>query len=453
MHVKQIPPVAILGAGLAGLTAAKALSDCGIPAVVYEAGKHIAGLASSFQEDGFTYDFGAHFITNRLAAAIGVSEQCRDVRYYGETVHLNGGNYRYPLGLLTNFKFLAAGLATLAPGKPRAQNAKSLEERFCAEYGEALAREVAIPLVEAWSGAAASELAPSVADKLPLSVARILFLRLMSRVKGKAIAIGYGKEKPESVNVWHVYPKGGTSLLCQRLAQPLKNSIHLESRVESICVESDRAVGVMVNGKFIDASAVISTAPCNILPKLVTGSNSLEFLARFRFRPMVFVLLRLAGRNLLKDTVIWTPEDKFPFFRLTETTISMPWLAPEGKTLVTVDLGCEKGDQIWNMDDDALATLCLENMRSIIPDIKGRYLGVRVLRTPYAYPIFLREYESDRLRFQRSTGIESLYSIGRNGEFDHLLTEDVYWRTKAKIDAIAPGLETQSTHKVQFAAS
>jgi oxygen-dependent protoporphyrinogen oxidase len=446
---KQPPTVAVLGAGLAGLTAANFLRRNGIPVMVFEAGKQIAGLASSFQSDGFTYDFGAHFITNRLAGAIGISGQCRDVPYYGESVYLHDRHYGYPFGLMRNPRFLTGGLASRFPGRPSPDEARTLDERFRALYGDALAQEVAIPLVEAWSGVRASELAPSVADKIPLSVAATLYLRLMSRVSGRAIAIGYGKEKSEGLfkdaKVWHVYPEGGLSLLCQKLAEPIQDCIRLESPVESIIVESGQAVGVKAQGQFHEVSAVISTAPCNILPKLITGTSKLNFLSRFRFRPMVFVLLRLRGRNLLKDTVVWLPETRFPFFRLTETPISMPWLAPDGKTLITVDLGCERGDEIWNKNEEELASQCLDRLQAVIPDIKQRYLGVRVLRTPIAYPIFLREYEDDRKSFQRSTGIDHLYSIGRNGEFDHLLTEDVYWRTLAKMKAILPALAARTS--------
>ena len=77
-------------------------------------------------------------------------------------------------------------------------------------------------------------------------------------------------------------------------------------------------MGVRVNGKDIDASAVISTAPIHVLPKLIRGTHQLDYLARFRFRAMVFVNLRLEGRGLFSDVVTWFPERQFPFFRLTE---------------------------------------------------------------------------------------------------------------------------------------
>ncbi len=68
-------PIAIIGGGIAGLTAAHYLKQQNFHFILFEAGPKIAGLASNFtDEEGFTHDFGAHFITNRLADAIGVGE-------------------------------------------------------------------------------------------------------------------------------------------------------------------------------------------------------------------------------------------------------------------------------------------------------------------------------------------------------------------------------------------
>jgi protoporphyrinogen/coproporphyrinogen III oxidase len=426
-------PVAVIGGGIAGVTAAHALRQHGVPVRLFEAGRRLAGLASSFRDaEGFANDFGAHFVTNRLAAAIGVGEQCRDVRHYGEAVLLDRSVYGYPFGLLRNARLLVSGVSARLARHPAPPD--SVADWFRRTYGQALADEVAIPLVEAWSGAKAEELAPSVAsDKLQHGVLHTLWLKLASQVTRRAVANGYSHEMPESPKVWHVYPEGGVSKLVERLAEGLEDSIQLESPVQAIHVDYGRAVAVVVNEREEPVSGVISTAPCHVLPRLVVGTDALRPLERFRFRPMVFVNLRLRGRGLLADTVLWTPEPEFPFFRVTDTTLSMPWLAPPGKSLVTVDIGCSVGDSIWSMDEGQLGELSLRHLEPIIPDIRQRFLGATVLKTPIAYPVFLRDYEEDRVRFRRSTGIDGLYSVGRNGEFAHILMEDVYWRTLAKV--------------------
>ena len=258
-------------------------------------------------------------------------------------------------------------------------------------------------------------------------------MKAASKVLGRAVAIGYNREMPEGANVHHVYPEKGVSTLCEKLAEGLEDKIKLETPVEEIIVENERVVAVKAKGETTEVSAVVSTAPANILAKLVKGTNALEKFKLFRYRPMIFVNMRFDERGLLPDTVLWFPEKEFPFFRLTEATLSMPWLAPEGKTIITVDIGCEKGDEYWEMDEDKLSALCLEHLTKIISGAKEKFLGANVLRTPIAYPVFLNEYEAARKDFEQSTGIENLLSIGRNGEFAHIFMEDVYWRTRKKV--------------------
>jgi protoporphyrinogen oxidase len=126
----------------------------------------------------------------------------------------------------------------------------------------------------------------------------------------------------------------------------------------------------------------------------------------------------------------------------------MPWLAPENKTLITVDIGCEVGDEIWSMADEQLGEYCLDHLKPIIKDARKRYLGCKVLRTPIAYPVFLNEYESERERFNLSTGVEGLFSIGRNGEFSHIFMEDVYWRTMKRTRELIDSLEPRRAAEV-----
>ena len=428
-------PVAIIGAGIAGLTAANFLKRNGVPFVLYEGGKKIAGLATSFKDaDGFTYDFGAHFITNRLAEAIGVGAECRLVKHYGEAVWLKGKTYNYPFGLMTIPRMSWSWVAQQVKSLRNGHTPGSAAEWFHKRYGSALADEVALPLLEAWSGAPAENLSPAVGDGLfGGSIAKTLYLKTAARLTGRAVACGYNREKPENPGVWHVYPNEGVSTLCEKLAEGLEDCIKLESPVEAIFVENEKVVSVRVKGEIHEVSAVISTAPANILAKLVKGTSALQSASQFRYRPMVFINMRFEGRGLLPDTVMWFPEKEFPFFRLTEAPLSMPWLAPEGKTIITVDIGCQKDDEIWSMDEQKLAELCLQHLTAIIPDAKERFIGSNVLRTQIAYPVFLNEYEPERQNFEHSTNIENLLSVGRNGEFSHMFMEDVYWRTEKKV--------------------
>lgn len=136
----EAKPVAIVGGGIAGLTAANFLKRKDIPFILFEAGSQIAGLAMSFKDDdGFSNDFGAHFITNRLASAIGVEKECRTVKYYGESVWLNGKSYSYPFGLIEIPRMSLSFLLTkirLIKNKTAPQSAAEL---FRNRYGESLA--------------------------------------------------------------------------------------------------------------------------------------------------------------------------------------------------------------------------------------------------------------------------------------------------------------------------
>jgi protoporphyrinogen oxidase len=432
--MKNEKPIAIIGAGVAGLTAANYLNGENVPFILFEAGKKIAGLASSFKdEEGFCYDFGAHFITNRLADAIGVGAECYTVKYYGEAVWLGGKTYDYPFGLIKIPRMTLSGIKSKLKSVRNGHQPRSAAEWFRKSYGNALADEVALPLIEAWSGANSKDLSAAVGESLPGSIGKTLYLKAASKLTGRAVACGYNREMPEKASVYHVYPKNGVSTLCEKLAENLEGKIKLESPVEAILVEDGKVKSVRAKGETHDVSAVVSTAPAHILSKLVQGTDALQSFSQFRYRPMTFINMRFEGRNLLPDTVLWFPEKQFPFFRLTEAPISMPWLAPEGKTLITVDIGCEKGDEFWTMDDETISELCLENLTEIIPDARERYLGCNVLRTPIAYPVFLNEYEQERRNFEQSTNVENLLSVGRNGEFSHIFMEDVYWRTRKKI--------------------
>ncbi|MBD5655694.1 MAG: FAD-dependent oxidoreductase [Candidatus Eremiobacteraeota bacterium] len=442
------PPVAIIGGGISGLTAATTLRRAGVPFTLYEAAGALGGLATTLHDDdGFAYDFGAHFITNRLAAAVGAGAECYDVSRYGESVNLHGRSLSYPFGLLTEKRFLASALAQKTKPSTARKPVVNAADWFEERYGPALAHEVALPLLEAWSGLPAHELAPVVGEQLPSSIVRTAYLKVAALLTRRAVASGYCHSQPESANVWHVYPRNGVATLCERMAVDVADAIEYESRATAIYVEDGRVSGVRINDRDIAASAVLCSAPLDVVARMVRGTSELESLKRFRYRPMIFVNVRLDGRNLLSNIVVWTPDDSVPYFRLSEAPAAMPSLAPPNMTTVTCDIGARVGDEHWNMTDDALGDLCVEHLARIIPDVRRRYRGCRVMRTPIAYPVFALEYEPLRQRLELGSGVIGLHLIGRNGEFRHDLMEDVFWRTRRRARRVVDEFGAESNSR------
>ena len=109
--------------------------------------------------------------------------------------------------------------------------------------------------------------------------------------------------------------------------------------------------------------------------------------------------------------------------------------------MVLVELNASPGDADWDLDPDLLIERVLGELTRLIPDVRSRVLGVDAQYLPLAYPIFSLDYEADRRDLEEhGTGIDKLLSIGRNGEFAHILMEDSYWRTVDAMSALGTSL-------------
>lgn len=428
-------PVIVIGAGFAGLTAARELADHGVPFEIHEASDSIAGLARSFKDpDGFTTDFGAHLVTNRLAKAIGAESVCRRIENFGESVQIDGRALPYPFGLLRVPRFFLGALRAKLGSFGRTAPSHCAEA-LRRDMGDALANDVAIPVMEALNGVPAETLAASAAHRLPHPL-WVLFLRAVGRLTHRVPAVGYTLDLPETPFVWHVYPEGGIESFCRILSRGIDERIKLRSPVEKIVVEDECVRGVVLGGEFRRARAVISTMPVDRLAAAVTGTAQLAPLADFRYSAMIFVNLRFCGRGLLPNVVLWEPSGRSIFYRLTEPPAGVPHLAPPGKTFIAADITARTGDGRFELSDEDLIERTLHDLEAIRPGARAAFIGGQTLRTRIAYPILDRAGEEFRRRFARSTGIAGLLSLGRNGEFAHILMEDVHHRARRKTRAL-----------------
>ncbi len=98
-------PVAVIGAGPAGLSAAMALSHRGIPVVLFERSSRVGGKVNSHRENGFSLEHGVHgwwrnyLNFDRLLRQSGVEPDDALREANGSAVVMPGGE-RYPLRML-----------------------------------------------------------------------------------------------------------------------------------------------------------------------------------------------------------------------------------------------------------------------------------------------------------------------------------------------------------------
>ena len=70
--------VVVFGAGVAGLSVARRLSELGLEVFVYEKDRIIGGLARTFRNGDYLYDLGPHYFHRDLAEDVGIEEECKE---------------------------------------------------------------------------------------------------------------------------------------------------------------------------------------------------------------------------------------------------------------------------------------------------------------------------------------------------------------------------------------
>ncbi|WP_413759937.1 protoporphyrinogen/coproporphyrinogen oxidase [Streptomyces sp. MMBL 11-3] len=111
--------VAVVGAGVAGLTAAHELRRAGLAVRVYEEQPHVGGRMHSFRHDGYTVDTGAEQISSRgyratweLLARLGVPPE--EVPRIGACVAVRRGDRNHPGAADRRAPLTGAGLSPRA---------------------------------------------------------------------------------------------------------------------------------------------------------------------------------------------------------------------------------------------------------------------------------------------------------------------------------------------------
>lgn len=421
---------------MAGLSAARHLSESGFEVSVYEKDDVIGGLARTFRKGSYLYDFGPHYFHQDLAEEVGIAGECERVRF-SEAVYLKGKAVSFPLGLLKDsrlFLSLGATYVRRLASRTRKGTARSLDGFAREHYGVRAAETVVVPLIEKWMGLPGERISSEIAWRLPKLDARIALRTIWMKLARRSWHID-----PATGSRTLVYPRRGAVQLCERMAESVSGGVSLGTELTHLQADCGKTCAAVVGGERVEADAFVSTIP---LPALARAAGKeLGNFEMLRYRALVVLFLQISRDRVSDRLWTWFPERQFLFYRIAEPKNGAQHVAPRGRTMLSIEMSCGTGDRLWTDTNNALADLVVPQLQQIYGLSENEIIGVDSCRTPYAYPIYDVGIEDIRRTVGYRAPLGRLYLAGRTGKFEYLVMEGSYASGRDCADVVASDLE------------
>lgn len=431
------PRVVVLGAGVCGLYAARALVRAGCDVTVLEREPIVGGLSAGQEIDGNYYDLGVHHLhafdreifedlRGLMGAALIASPKRALIRY-------GRGYRRYPLefgDLLlgippwTLARALTGLVAQQARNRLRPFEAVTAEQALVQLYGHPLYEFFFRDFTHRYWGVPPAALSATfVRRKMPRLSAVDVVKKALSRA---------GVREPEGSAVESAladetlyYARTGARELPMALADAIARAggeVRLGSPVVGVVTEDDRVTGVRyaVPGgtATLRCDHCLSTIPITDLVRAIEPEAPADVLAAagaLRYRALVVFGL-LVRRPRVLDALYVYYRDRI-FHRLAEPGASGMAVVPTGHAVLLAEMTCEVGDDCWQGGE--------ATREAIVRDLEAEGLLGRdeiaawhVLRNAHGYPMFDLGFEP-RLAAAEAflDRFGNLYSTGRQGAF------------------------------------
>ncbi|WP_461535881.1 FAD-dependent oxidoreductase [Spongorhabdus nitratireducens] len=426
--------VAVLGGGPAGLMAAWELVEAGYRVTILDRDSKVGGMCATLKFAGkhgdYRFDYGGHrFITKNPELLKFVDELMAEDLLYAErksVIRFKGRIYQYPLAigdLLKNAPFsLLFGAAVdlvMLPFKKRPQNRRdsSFAEWIESRFGKTLYRNFFEGYTgKLWGISPAKLSADWASQRISLLDLKDVARRLLPQKK----------DTPRTYARKYRYPKLGFGHLYTRLGEELEKKgvdIRLNSNVVDMQTTENRisSIGFSENDgevQQLDADYVISTIPLSDMCRMTDFDSGLEF------RSLRFFNMPMETENISDNTWQYLSDPEILGTRLQEPRRRSPYMAPEGRTSVMVEIPCDKGDEVWSMHGDQLRERVLDDLETLGVDRKlstGEYFTAF---TEHAYPLMDIDYQDKREKaITHLCKFDNLVMSGRQGSFRYIFTD------------------------------
>jgi protoporphyrinogen oxidase len=418
--------VVVLGAGPAGLGAALELIDRGYKVTLVEAQPFAGGAGATQTIKGCLVDYGPHLFHPTTPEITDLMRRFSDGKYFQEVminrIILKGKVFHYPfrmgeaatkLNPFLNLRILIDYLYMKVKTKIKPKPIKTFEDWGLQSFGRTLYNLCfGYYTARVWGRDPKTISARLAKEKLSaLSLRKIIinFLRRAPQTEGYLGVRQFGYHPDGIGKIYrnmadHIAASGGTVLYNTSLHRmDVKNN-----HVHTITVRTGD------KEQTIEADAVISTIPLTSLFAGMRVPPAIRKAARLEYRDILFVNYIIKRNQYSPAHMIYLLDTKFTSNRVAEQKNVTSKAAPKGKTLLTYEVPCQRGDKLW--ENEALVySKVLEDMRlmKIEPhEVADKF----ILRYTNAYPVFNLGYEKD-LELVKSylSKFDNLYIAGRQG--------------------------------------
>ena len=427
----------ILGAGVAGLSFAKRVSDRGYSVLVLEKEEVIGGLSRTLKHNGFLLDFCAHRFHTKNEDVLNEVMNLDMVwnKYIKKSrVYIYNKYLKYPYEMqnllrampihesfLCGISFFKAQLI-----KPFDKSKiKSYRDWFVYFYGEHLYNYMMKNYTEKIWHMDPKYLSADWADQRFQGED---LKKLVGRMIKKLVTLDFSKYSLEDDSLApdggeFYYPLEGIQEMPEAFARAVrknKGKIICTAQVNSIN-RKNKVVEYEKDGKksTVKYSDLISTIPLPVLYKLQEKKDEEveKAIKEIKYMDIIFVYLFINKPNISKDHWLYFPDKDIIFNRSVEFSNWSPKMCPEGKTSICFDITCYQGDEIWGMSEDKIAERVINDADRIgyvsKKDVDSHY----VFKIKYGYPVYDVEYKDKLNKVVKFLEDKNTFLLGRTGIF------------------------------------
>ena len=380
--------VAVIGGGIAGLSAAHELIRCGADPVVFEAADRAGGKVGTRSERGYLTEDGPNFLARPLDSLLEASglrdEVVKPSPPMTRWVHLDGRVLKAPsLPLLAR---AGVGRALLEPlfAKPLREDVplRAFLERRLGKRAGGLAAKVMSAGVYAGDPDALS-----ARDAFPA-------LGALGE-KGSLIVNAFRREKGPRSGIWTL--RGGLGMLAEAAARTLDGRVRLGTRVRA--VEPEGKTWIVEGYRFDGVVLAVPAAAAAELAKSFAPAFA-EAAGALRCAPVTVVHLGLRQDGLPRGFGMIDADGTLHGVGTLLPSSMLPGRAPQGRALVTAICGGARHPERAALPDAELVDKVMADLRATW-GVREDPEYVRVVRWSEAIPQYAPGHR-ERVRELRS---------------------------------------------------